>query len=76
VNHCDDIYLIRLDVVHNAIRSLKNFTYLREVGFRNGATRLREVADLLRTPGQTINDSLSVFRRALRDVGVKASDVT
>lgn len=76
VNHCDDIYLIGFDVINNTIRALKDFTYLWKVGFRNGAAGLGEVADLLRSSGQTINDSLSVLRRALLDVGMKSLDVT
>lgn len=75
MNHCDDIHLIRLDVIHDPVGPLKNLTNLRTLGFGNDASGLWEITDLLRTSCQAINNTLCIFRRALSDVGMKASKV-
>jgi len=75
VNHRDDIHLVGFDVVDDPVGALKNFAYLRKLGFGNDAAGLGKVADLLRTPCQAVNDSLRILWRALSDVGMKASKV-
>ncbi len=75
VNHCDDIHLIRLDVIHDSVGSLKDFTNLWMLGFGNDAAGLWERADLLRTSCQAVNNSLCILRLVLSNVGMKTSKV-
>ena len=73
VKHSDDIHLIGLNVIHDPVGSLDDFTNLWKFGFGNDASGLWEVADLLRASCQTVNNSLCILWRALSDVGMKAS---
>ena len=75
VNHCDDIHLIGLDVIHDPVGPLKNLTNLWTLSFGNDAAGLWEITNLLRTSCQAVNNTLCILRRALSDVGMKASKV-
>ena len=50
-----------------------DFTNLRKLSFGNDAAGLWEIADLLKTSCQTVNNSLCIIWRALSDIGMKAS---
>ena len=73
VNDRDDIHLIGFDVINDPVWALKDFAYLRKLGFGNDATGLGKIADLLGTSCQAVNDSLGVLRGALSEVGMKVS---
>ena len=57
VNHSDNVHLVGLDVIDDSVGAFQNFPYLWELDFRDEMTRLGKGADLLRTSGETVNDS-------------------
>ena len=61
VDHSDNVHLVGLDVIDDSVGAFQNFTYLRELDFRDDATGLGKGADLLGTSGETVNDSQGVL---------------
>ena len=61
VDHGDHINLVGLDVIDDPEGAFQHFPYLREIDFRDDAAGLGEIADLLGTSGETINDSQGVL---------------
>ena len=61
VDHSDNVHLVGLDVINDSVGAFQNFPYLRELDFRDDAAGLGESAELLRTSGETVNDSQGVL---------------
>ena len=57
------IDLVRLDVVDDSKGPFQNFPDLRDPEFRDLPPRQGEVSNLLRAPGQAVNNAKGVLRR-------------
>lgn len=70
------VNLIWLQVVNDSVGSFDNLTDLGHFKFRRHSAGQREIGNLLGAPSQTIDGSLSVPRRLLRDVSVDRPKVS
>ena len=75
MDHGDNVHLAGHDVIDDPVGAFQNFAYLWKLDLRDGTPGLGEGADLLGASGEPVNDSQSVFRRALSNVGVNASQM-
>jgi len=62
VDNCQDVDLVRLDVVNDPVRPFEDFADLAEFELRNRTSGLWKLGDLLRSSAQAVNDAERVIR--------------
>src|SRR5208337_3265866 len=75
VDNSKHVDLIGLDVVDDSEGPFQNLPNLRDPEFRDPSPRQGEVSNLLRAPGQAINNVQGVLRRIPCNVGVNGLEM-